>query len=145
MGHHHQTGHQLAEPSPEHLHTDAVWGHDGSVHKGTPQYSVCVHILNFVCFIDTQRLNSVDLFPTETRGWKWRLAAQTGENTDAVVYYTSVDDILFIALVIFFMMITKIKCLLSFVIQWFDIWCFICMCFNWLIFCVSSEREASVF
>lgn len=29
---------------------------------------VCVHILNFVCFIYAQRLNSVDPFPTETRG-----------------------------------------------------------------------------
>lgn len=158
MGHHHQTGHQLAEPSPEHLHTDAVWGHDGGVHKGTPQHCVCVQIVYFVCFICTQRLNAVDLFlqkhEDESEGWlhrqvriltqscwlyfdRWHFGYSVG-----YFLYDDHQNKVFSQLhhpVIRFNSSSALSiCVVSYGAL------FLCF-FNWLIVCVSSEWEASVF
>lgn len=74
MGHHHQTGHQLAEQSPEHLHTHAVWGHDRSLHEGKPMSCVlCVSKVVWTLLIQLKAVNvSLQKHEDESEGWLHR-------------------------------------------------------------------------
>lgn len=53
VGHQHQSGHQLAEPGAEHLHTDPVRSHNRRLHKGG-----CLRTHAFARAVVTRELNA---------------------------------------------------------------------------------------
>lgn len=148
MGHHHQTGHQLAEPSPEHLHTHAVWGHDRSVHKGNASaLCVCTYTELCVLYLYTTTDFCQPVFYRNTRMkvkagctdrweyWRWHelLIIRRWHFVHSVGNFLYDDH-------------QNKVLLLSFVIQWLDICVvsccalFLCVLIDLSVVCLQNEK-----